>query len=108
VEDVYITEQDLPLDVPAASGVLANDQDADGNAISAVLVNLPSKGILMLNSDGSFTYTPQAGFTGIVTFTYRAYDGQMYSGAVQVKIAVTGIPVSGPNYLYIPLFMGRL
>jgi VCBS repeat-containing protein len=101
-------EQDTPLNVLVSDGVLANDQDADGDAISAVLINLPVKGVLILNSDGSFTYTPEAGFTGTVTFTYRAYDGQMYSAATQVRITVTGTPASEPNHLYIPLFLGRL
>ena len=88
-DDTYTTKQDTPLSVPVGTGVLANDSDGDGNAITAVLINLPDKGILSLSSDGSFTYTPEAGFFGSVTFTYRAYDGQLYSENAQVRIDIT-------------------
>ena len=57
-----------------APGVLANDSDADGDSLIAVLVAGPSNGMLTLNRDGSFTYTPNAGFTGADTFTYLAEE----------------------------------
>ena len=65
---------DTPTDtlMVEAPGVLANDSDADGDSLLAVLVTGPSDGMLMLNPDGSFTYTPNAGFIGTDTFTYLA------------------------------------
>ena len=45
-DDVYTTKQDTALSVPVGTGVLANDSDVDGNAITAVLINLPEKGFL--------------------------------------------------------------
>ncbi|MCH8960685.1 MAG: cadherin-like domain-containing protein [Bacteroidetes bacterium] len=57
-----------------APGVLANDSDADGDSLIAVLVAGPSNGMLTLNRDGSFTYTPNAGFTGADSFTYLAEE----------------------------------
>ena len=57
-----------------APGVLANDSDADGDSLIAVLVTEPSNGMLTLNRDGSFTYTPNAGFIGTDTFTYLAEE----------------------------------
>ena len=57
-----------------APGVLANDSDADGDSLIAILVAGPSKGMLTLNRDGSFTYTPNAGFTGADGFTYFAEE----------------------------------
>ena len=47
-----------------AAGVLANDTDADGDSLTAVLVGGPSHGTLSLGTDGSFTYTPAANFLG--------------------------------------------
>ena len=67
--------EDTALTVAAASGVLANDSDPDGDTLSAVLVTGPAHGTLILNAAGSFTYTPAANFNGADTFTYKANDG---------------------------------
>jgi hypothetical protein len=57
-----------------APGVLANDADIDGDALSAVLASGPSHGTLTLGSDGGFSYTPAAGYSGADAFSYRARD----------------------------------
>ena len=75
VDDAYSTPQDTPLSV-AAPGVLGNDSDGDGDPLSAELRSNPAFGAVNLNADGSFTYTPDTGFTGSDSFTYRANDGQ--------------------------------
>ena len=74
----------------AAPGVLGNDTDPDGNALTAVLVSGTTSGTLALASNGSFTYTPASGFAGTATFSYRASDGALSSGAATVTITVTG------------------
>ncbi len=73
-DDAYITEPGTPLVVSAADGLLANDAEQPGAAITAVLVSPPSSGTLVMNTDGrgGFRYTPAAGFTGSVSFTYKA------------------------------------
>src|SRR5205085_1355128 len=58
----------------APGGVLANDTDADGNTLSAVLVSGPSHGTVSLAADGGFTYTPAADYNGPDSFTYKATD----------------------------------
>lgn len=73
----------------AARGVLNNDTSASGNSLTASLVTNVSSGTLNLASNGSFTYTPAAGFTGNVTFSYKASDGTTSSAAANVTIAVT-------------------
>ncbi|HLQ79063.1 MAG TPA: cadherin-like domain-containing protein, partial [Terriglobia bacterium] len=88
--DSYITNQDTPLTV-TIPGVLANDTDADGNAITAVLNSGPSHGALTLNANGSFTYTATAGFTGSDSFTYRASDGSTTSAIATVAITVNAV-----------------
>ena len=67
--------------VTPATGVLANDTDADtGTTLTAKLVDTAKSGTLSLNTvSGSFTYTPNAGFIGTDSFTYRANDGSLDS-----------------------------
>lgn len=67
--DTYAVESNTPLTV-AAPGVLANDS-ASGR-LSATLTSVPASGTVLLNSDGSFTYRPNAGFVGRDRFEYRA------------------------------------
>ncbi|MFH1724988.1 MAG: Ig-like domain-containing protein, partial [Elusimicrobiota bacterium] len=82
---------------PSPEGVLANDSDPDGDLISAELVSGPSDGALSLNSNGSFTYTPDPMFSGTDGFTYRASDGLSYSAEAAVTITVEAIPNDPPT-----------
>jgi VCBS repeat-containing protein len=68
------------LTVPAP-GVLANDSDPDGDALSAQNASDPALGSVSLNSDGGFTYTPDVGASGSDSFTYEASDGSLTSQA---------------------------
>ena len=88
-DDDYQTEPNTALVVAAAAGVLANDTDADHDALEAVLESDVSSGLLNLNTDGSFDYTPNNGFNGTDNFTYRARDaGLLTSNLANVEIAV--------------------
>ena len=90
--DAYITEYETPVTVPAP-GVLADDADADGDPLVALGAGDPAGGSVVVSSDGSFTYTPDAGFAGTDTFTYTASDGVDYSAPATVSITVK--PPSG-------------
>jgi len=70
--------------------VLANDRDADGDALKATLINGPKHGTLARNADGSFSYTADCLFTGTDTFTYIANDGKADSITATVTISVLG------------------
>src|SRR5205823_274949 len=89
-DDSYTTPEDTQLTV-SAPGVLANDRDVDGDALSSILVTGPIHGTLTLNSDGSFTYTPAPNFNGVDSFTYKATDGQAQSGIATATITVTPV-----------------
>jgi V8-like Glu-specific endopeptidase len=97
VPDAYKLREDAPLTV-AARGVLANDTDAEGDALTAELVKGPDHGTLELNVDGSFTYTPKASFSGEDSFTYRALDGRGRSttAIAHLSVAHRPDPVSPP------------
>jgi len=85
------------LAVPAP-GVLANDTDAEGSTLVAMLVAGVAHGTLALTPNGAFTYTPEAGFTGTDSFTYKASDGSAESADATVTLrvgtgAATQLPV---------------
>ena len=72
----------------APAGILANDNDADGDPLSAQLVTAPTHGELDLHADGTFRYQPQPGFEGLDWFLYRASDGDVLSPPTAVALAV--------------------
>jgi hypothetical protein len=94
--DAYSVAQDTTLEVNAASGVLANDTDADGDPLTAAIVNVPVHGVVALNANGSFTYSPAAGYSGPDSFTYTANDGKANSNVATVSLIVT--PVTPTNH----------
>lgn len=89
--DTYSATTGVQLSVPA-SGVLANDLDADGDALTAVLVDGGGNGSLTLRANGSFTFTSGGSFTGSRTFTYHAFDGAASSATKTVTINVSAPP----------------
>ncbi len=86
--DSYTTDIGEPLNVDVNSGVLANDTDAEGNRLSATVVENPKNGSYTFTSDGSFTYTPLEGFNGTDSFTYTVSDGTSTSEPATVQINV--------------------
>ena len=90
VDDVYTTTEDVVLLVPA-TGVLSNDVDAELDALTATLVDLPTTGVLTFATDGGFTYTPTLDFNGVITFTYYASDLYEDSNVAMVTLAVLAV-----------------
>jgi len=82
--DSYSIQQDTDLTVPAP-GVLGNDQ---GGELTAVLVSGPAHGTLNLSPNGSFTYSPNSGFVGTDSFTYKAKAMTVESNNATVTISV--------------------
>jgi VCBS repeat-containing protein len=74
--------------------VLGNDSDADGNSLTALVSSGPANGTLVLNPDGSFTYTPDANFNGDDSFTFTVCDpdGACDEGLVSITVN----PVNDP------------
>jgi hypothetical protein len=92
VADTYQATINTPLNV-AAPGVLANDTLNGGTIISHTNV---SHGTLTFNNDGSFVYTPAAGFTGSDQFTYTLNNAG--GNAVgNVNIVVLNGPAAQPD-----------
>ena len=79
----------------AAPGVLANDTDTEGGPLTAALVTGTTGGNLTLDTDGSFTYTPNPGYHGLDFFTYQAVDPDGAASNTQsVMINVNAAPVA--------------
>lgn len=74
---------------PTRIDVLQNASDADGDRLTARLVQGPEHGTMIPNPDGSFTYTPPPKGTGKVDFSYVVSDGMAESepGKAIINIA---------------------
>jgi hypothetical protein len=92
-DGVYGVTRSRSLTVSSYTGVLANDFDGDHDTLTAIKLTDPSHGTVTLNADGSFIYTPAAGYTGTDSFTYKVNDGTIDSATATVKFNVaTGSP----------------
>lgn len=89
VNDAGSTAEDTPLSV-FATGVLANDPAAT----SAVLVTAPVHGVVTVNANGGYLYTPNANFNGTDSFTYEAFEAGSSLGIATVNLTVS--PVQDP------------
>lgn len=93
VLDAVSTNEDTNLLID----VLANDSDADGDAITIVSVTQPTSGTVTVGTGGTLTYAPSADFFGQDTFTYTIQDakGAETTGNVTVSVAaVNDAPVA--------------
>ncbi len=79
-------------------GVLANDGDLENDPLIAVLVSPAANGSVTLNANGSFEYSPNAGFFGIDTFSYVPNDGSLSGKLTVVTVNVQAVspPVINP------------
>jgi len=76
VADEYGVVTDGTLTADAQSGTLSNDSDVEGDLLTVSLATDASHGTLSLASDGSFSYSPDSGFSGTDNFEYSVSDGQ--------------------------------
>ncbi|MEX2139567.1 MAG: Ig-like domain-containing protein [Pirellulales bacterium] len=96
-DDVFTAPIGIPM-FYGSRGVLANDVDSEGDAIvKAEIFNGPSNGTVVLNADGSFTYTSKAGFTGTDSFTYAAFDAFGASDIAKATINVVDTAPAARN-----------
>jgi VCBS repeat-containing protein len=97
--DFYITTHDHALQV-VGPGVLGNDSDADGDPLTALKASDPLHGSVVLHADGSFDYTPSAGYVGTDSFTYRDSDGALQGTPVTVSLFVQDVAPTGAADAY--------
>ncbi|MDX6350439.1 MAG: hypothetical protein QOF84_5229 [Streptomyces sp.] len=93
--DAYSTHAGTSLAV-RGSGVLANDS---GRPVTLISHTGTAHGSLTLNQDGSFSYEPQAGFTGTDTFSYTVSDAvRLYQTRLSPLATIGGVPVTAGAY----------
>ncbi|MEM9365339.1 MAG: cadherin domain-containing protein, partial [Planctomycetota bacterium] len=87
VADSYTTNagQAVVLNAPTPE---ANDTDPENDTLDVFLVTGPSNGTLNIAPDGTITYTPDSGFFGTETLTYRADDGSLLGNTTTITIEV--------------------
>jgi len=78
-----------PEDTPVNG--LVTGSDIDGDSITFALVTAPTNGLVVVNLDGTYTYTPNANFNGEDSFTFVANDGTVNSNIATVTITVTPV-----------------
>ncbi len=82
-------------DTPATFDVRANDNDPDGDALTVVSAATPANGTVVINGDGTLTYTPNDGFEGTDTFVVTITDGESTATST-VTVVVAPAPNDAP------------
>ena len=85
VADTASTRKDTAVVID----VLANDSDPDGDALSIMRTTAASHGDVLINPNGTLTYTPDSGYVGSDTFKYTAIDPHGLRESIYVSIDVT-------------------
>ena len=86
VDSSYPTDINTTLNIGPWTGVLSG---SNGAQLKASVVSAPASGVLSLGKDGSFTYQPDTGYVGDITFTFRGTDAfGNHTGVQTVTIQV--------------------
>ncbi len=101
VDDSYETFEETAI----SGNLLDNDSDPDGDEISTTSsLTTSGNGQIVIGTDGSFTYTPNVGFSGIESFTYEVCDDADPSlcaeGQITIEVIKNEIPVAS-NAAYV-------
>jgi len=104
-----ITDEDTQV------GGTVSGSDVDGDTLSYSLVSGASNGVLELNTDGTYSYTPNKNYNGADSFSFVANDGAQDSNIATLSITINPIndaPVCGnvpmiaawpPNHKMVPI-----
>jgi CshA-type fibril repeat protein len=104
VNDSYTAYRGSTLTVPTATGVITNDTDNGGGhtlTIAAYAQSTAQGGVVAMNPDGSFSYTPPPGFIGNDSFQYQITDGYGDTSTATVNIVVKDAPPVAVNDSYV-------
>lgn len=98
----YIGQKNTTLNI-AAPGVFADDSDDVAFTLDSFDAASVNAGTVVVNADGSFTYTPATGFVGLDTFTYTIKDtpGLTATATVSIDVRDPNNPVANDDGVYV-------
>jgi hypothetical protein len=105
VHQIEPPSSDIGFDVqveipPEVQGLLANDSDAEGDPITSIDI-VPGRGTrhgsVVINPNGTFTYTPNPNYFGDDQFEYTITAGGETSAPAVVDIDITGVNNDNPT-----------
>ena len=91
-------EGETEFETPVSGNLITNDEDPDGDnlTVSTTPVTPPSNGTVILNPDGTYTYTPEDGFVGTDTFVYQVCDDGSPVICDEATVTITVNSTNGP------------
>jgi hypothetical protein len=100
--DSYIGQKNTVLNV-AAPGVFANDSDDVSFTLDTFDAASVQGGTVVVNTDGSLSYTPPTGYVGIDTFTYTIRDtpGLTDTATVTIDVRDPNNPIANDDGIYV-------
>jgi VCBS repeat-containing protein len=87
VDDIIDTDEDTAATIP----LLSNDSDPEGEPLTVDSVTQPANGTVVINADGTVTYTPDAEYSGVDTFTYTVCDAVDQCADATVTVTVSEV-----------------
>jgi large repetitive protein len=87
--DVETTTEDNPIVNSVATNV--TDEDNNFNPTSFVTIDNPTNGTIVMNNDGTYTYTPNLNFNGVDSVHYRVCDYLGLCDTATIIVTVTPI-----------------
>ncbi|MCF6182500.1 Ig-like domain-containing protein [Lutibacter sp.] len=91
VDDTASTNEDTAVTLSNADIVDPNDTDLDGDTLTITGVSNPTNGTIVLNGDGTVTFTPDANYNGPASFDYTISDGNGGSDTATVTVTVNPV-----------------
>ena len=89
IDDEILTEANIPIEI----NVLENDYDEDGtiDPSTVEIITNPLNGSVVINSDGTITFSPNLDYIGDDEFVYQVCDNNGLCDTAVVKVIVAGV-----------------